>query len=35
MKLAARLTAVATVLGVLMLATAGSALAWAPEGSAR
>jgi hypothetical protein len=34
MKLAVRLTAVATVLGVVMLATAGSALAWAPEGSA-
>ena len=34
MKLAARLTAVAGVLGVVMLASAGSALAWAPEGSA-
>ena len=34
MKLAARLTALAGVLGVVMLASAGSALAWAPEGSA-
>jgi hypothetical protein len=34
MKLATKLTALATVLGVVMLATAGSAVAWAPEGSA-
>jgi hypothetical protein len=34
MKLAARLTALTGVLGIVMLASAGSALAWAPEGSA-
>ena len=34
MKLATKLAALATVLGVVMFAGAGSALAWAPEGSA-
>src|SRR5436190_1365528 len=34
MKLATKLAALATVLGVVLFAGAGSALAWAPEGSA-